>query len=95
MALIRREEPAAKIARRYGISEPTPHRLRDQFVGGGEAGLARKAKGNAADRREIEEPRDWDSAYARAGDASRWAQQPCRTVLTVSPDQLFTIQRRM
>ena len=40
MSLIRREEPAAKIARRYGISEPTLYRYRDLFLEGGKAGIA-------------------------------------------------------
>ena len=40
LSLLRREESAAKIARRYGISEPTLYRYRDQFLEGGKAGLA-------------------------------------------------------
>ena len=38
--LIRREEPAAKIARRYGLSEPTRYRCPDLFLEGGKAGIA-------------------------------------------------------
>jgi len=34
MAVVRREERAAKIARRYGISEQTLYRLRDQLLEG-------------------------------------------------------------
>ena len=40
LALLRREEPAAKLARRYGISEQTLSRWRDDFLAGGEAALA-------------------------------------------------------
>ena len=40
MALLRREEPGAKLARRYGVSEPTLYRWRDEFLAGGEAALA-------------------------------------------------------
>lgn len=40
LSVLRREESAAKIARRYGISEPTLYRYRDQFLEGGKAGPA-------------------------------------------------------
>jgi transposase-like protein len=40
LSLLRREESAAKIARRYGISEPTLYRYRDLFLAAGKAGLA-------------------------------------------------------
>lgn len=40
LALLRREESAAKIARRWGVSEPTLYRWRDQFLDGGKAALA-------------------------------------------------------
>ena len=40
LALLRREEPAAKIARRYGIAEQTLYRYREQFLEGGKAALA-------------------------------------------------------
>jgi transposase len=40
LSLIRREEPATKIARRYGISEPTLYRYRDLFLEGGKAGIS-------------------------------------------------------
>lgn len=39
LSLLRREEPAAKIARRFGISEPTLYRYRDLFLEAGKAGL--------------------------------------------------------
>ena len=40
MKLLRREESAAKLARRYGVSEQTLYRYRDQFLEGGKAGLS-------------------------------------------------------
>ena len=41
LSLLRREEPAGKLARRAGISEQTLYRWRDQFLEGGKAGLER------------------------------------------------------
>lgn len=52
LALLRREEPAAKLARRYGISEPTLYRYRDQFLEGGKASLADGRRGKADPRDE-------------------------------------------
>ncbi len=43
LSLLRREESIAKIARRYGVSEQTLYRYRDQFLEGGKAGLASSA----------------------------------------------------
>jgi len=40
LSLVRREEPAAAIARRYGVSEQTLYRWRDEFLVGGEAALS-------------------------------------------------------
>ena len=40
LSLLRREETAKVVARRYGISEGTLYRLRDQFLEAGKAGLA-------------------------------------------------------
>lgn len=52
LSLIRREEPAAKIARRYGISEPTLYRYRDLFLESGKAGIASGAgKADSRDRK--------------------------------------------
>lgn len=39
LMVLRREEPAAVIARRFGISEPTLSKWRDDFLAGGEAAL--------------------------------------------------------
>jgi len=50
LALLRREEPAAKLSRRYGISEPTLYRYRDQFLEGGKASLANGKRGKADPR---------------------------------------------
>ena len=54
LSLIRREEPAAKIARRYGISEPTLYRYRDLFLEGGKAGIASGAGKADSRNRKIE-----------------------------------------
>lgn len=40
LALLRREEPGIRIARRFGVSEQTLYRWRDQFLDAGKAGLA-------------------------------------------------------
>ena len=55
LMLLRREEAAAKLARRFGVSEQTLYRWRDEFLAGGEAALA-NSKGGADPRdREIRE----------------------------------------
>ena len=55
LMLLRREEPAAKLARRFGISEQTLYRWRDEFLAAGEAALA-NGKGGADPReRQIRE----------------------------------------
>ena len=40
LSLLRREEPAAVIARRCGVAEATLYRWRDDFLAAGEAALA-------------------------------------------------------
>lgn len=55
LALFRREEPAAALSRRYGISEQTLYRWRDEFLSGGEAALASGQGGSDARDRQIEE----------------------------------------
>jgi transposase-like protein len=51
LMLIRREEPAVGIARRYQVSEPTLYRWRDEFLAGGEAALGSgKGKADVRDR---------------------------------------------
>lgn len=54
LALLRREEPAAKIARRFGVSEPSLYRWRDLFLDAGKAGLA-SANGKPERDRRIEQ----------------------------------------
>ena len=53
LALLRREEPAAQLARRYGVSEQTLYRWRDEFLAAGEAALANGKNGSDARDREI------------------------------------------
>ena len=48
--LLRREEPAAQIARRLGVSEPTLYRWRDEFMAGGQAALSGKGAGDGRER---------------------------------------------
>ncbi len=55
LRLLRREEPAAVLARRYGISEPTLYRWRDEFLAGGEAALAAGKGGGDPRGRQIDE----------------------------------------
>ena len=55
LALLRREEPATQLARRYGVSEPTLYRWRDDFLAGGEAALAAGTKGPAPQARRVAE----------------------------------------
>jgi transposase-like protein len=50
LSLLRRDEPAAKIARRFGVSEPSLYRWRDDFLAGGEAALS-GGKGNGQQQR--------------------------------------------
>jgi len=59
LSLIRRQEPAAVLARRYGISENTLYRWRDEFLAAGEAALANgKTKTGARDRQIAELKKD-------------------------------------
>jgi transposase-like protein len=56
LSLLRREEPATQLARRYGVSEPTLYRWRDDFLAGGEAALsAGGAKGLDPQARRVSE----------------------------------------
>jgi len=48
LALLRREEPAAPLARRYGLSEQTLYRWRDDLLAAGEAALAKGKNGSGA-----------------------------------------------
>ncbi len=42
--LLRREEPATALARRYGVSENTPYKWREPFLEGGRAALAKRQR---------------------------------------------------
>lgn len=55
LMLLRREEPAAVLARRYGISEQTLYRWRDEFLAAGEAALMAAKNGADPRNRQIEE----------------------------------------
>lgn len=60
LSLLRREEPAGQIARRYGVSEQSLYRWRDEFLQAGKQGLSGKSGEGALEkevcrlRREIE-----------------------------------------
>jgi|GEM_PF-1472241 len=55
LSLIRRQELAAMLPRRYGISENTLYRRRDDFMAAGEAALAGgRNKADARDRQVAE-----------------------------------------
>ena len=69
LSLLRREEPAAAIARRVGVSEQTLYRWRDEFLAGGEAALGQRSGQEATTRaiggspswkKQIETPRPGD-----------------------------------
>jgi transposase len=55
LAHLRREEPAVVLARRYGVSEQTLYRWRDEFLAAGEAALASGQGGSDARDRQIDE----------------------------------------
>jgi transposase-like protein len=59
LALLRREEPAAALARRYQVSEATIYRWRDAFLAAGKAAVTRPeasaAEQAAAPARRIEQ----------------------------------------
>jgi transposase-like protein len=55
LALLRRGEPGAAIARRVGVSEGTLYRWRDEFLAGGEAALsAGQGQADPRDREAME-----------------------------------------
>ena len=53
LMMLRKEEPIAVLARRYGVSETTLHRWREDFLAGGEQALTygrgKRADGQAAE----------------------------------------------
>jgi transposase-like protein len=58
LALLRREEPATQLARRWGVSEQTLYRWRDEFLAGGEAALGHGKNGADGRDRENRELRE-------------------------------------
>lgn len=55
LMLLRREEPAGVLARRYGISEATLYHWRDRFLQGGRSALANGVGKADARARQIQE----------------------------------------
>ena len=56
LSFLRREEPAAVIARRYGVAEATLYRWRDEFLAAGDAALAGSTRsGSSARDRQVAE----------------------------------------
>ncbi|UXI68216.1 helix-turn-helix domain-containing protein [Tahibacter amnicola] len=52
--MLRKEEPATQLARRYGISEQTLYRWRDEFISGGQARLSGKGGTEPGAGKELE-----------------------------------------
>ena len=57
LKLLRREEPAAQIARRLGVSEPTLYRWRDEFIAAGQSALGSGKGAGDGQQRQIKELR--------------------------------------
>ena len=57
LSLLRREETGVTIARRYGVSENTLFRWREDFLAAGEAGLAPKSNGKRPDAQLVKQLR--------------------------------------
>jgi len=55
MSLIRNEEPASVIARRYGIAESHLYRLRDQFLDAGRSRMISKNGNKNSSQNEIKQ----------------------------------------
>lgn len=55
LLLLRKQEPAATLARRYGVSEPTLYRWREEFLEGGKAALANGKAAPADVSRRVQE----------------------------------------
>jgi transposase len=55
LMLLRKEESAAILARRYGVCEATLYRWRDEFIAGGTAALGGKQPGDDGLRQENRE----------------------------------------
>lgn len=73
MALLRRESTGSELARRFGVSEPTMYRWRDEFLEAGKQGLKgnRKKSDSCEIKRlkaELAEHRQLIGEYAFAND---------------------------
>ena len=55
LMLLRKEESAGVLARRYGVSEGTLYRWRDQFLQGGQQALSQGRQGTNAHKQRIKE----------------------------------------
>jgi transposase-like protein len=55
LRLLRKEEPASALARRYGISDPTLFRWRDEFLASGKAALANGSGAKDGSARRVQE----------------------------------------
>jgi transposase-like protein len=84
LSMLRREEPAAVIARRVGVSEPTLYRWRDEFVAAGEAALTSGGRKGSDGR---------DRRIARC--SSNLAVAPCKSAnfFRSQADRTFLITR--
>ena len=72
LVLLRREKAAARLARRYVVSEQTLYRWRDEFLAGGEAALAGSSGKNSDPRkRRIEELEQRDQVIGELTIANR------------------------
>ena len=57
LSLLRKDETAGVIARRFGVSENTLYRWRDEFVAGGEGALADRGGGKRPDAKLVRDLR--------------------------------------
>ena len=55
LAMLRREEPVTRIARRVGVSEATMHRWRDEFLSAGKAALSGHKAGGKGETSRIKQ----------------------------------------
>ena len=62
LMMLRREEPVAVLARRYGVSESALYRWRDLFLQGGEAALGHGKGGSDPQSRQFQELRKRSTA---------------------------------
>lgn len=53
MALLRKEASGSELSRRYGVSEATMYKWRDEFINGGKQSL--KGKRSASERDEVKQ----------------------------------------